>query len=290
MSRDLAVWTAPKAVDRRREILPEVRSSLGAKDLAIFEASTHRLISEMDEAELVHKCKTLFKGVAIDVGYSIPDADTWAYLQTRLMDLLRRYYGHLSLAEVRLAFELATMGELNNYLPKDANGNPDNKHYGQFNASFFGKILTAYQKRQQVAMAAAERSIPKPDYWTAEKEAQARVEMRQRCKDIYTKYCNEGELDLGLAGGVIVYDWLQRIGRVGKLEETDDDRQRAMELFMRNLTTRRTSNVYEALAVQEQGAKSKVLDYDSQKIAERRLIKEAFNKMCAEGVNIEELL
>lgn len=284
------VATAPKAVDRRREILPSVQGRLGDSDMAIFEASTHKLISEMDECELTTKCAALFKGVAMDVGYTIPDRETWAYQQTRLLDLLRRYYGHLALAEVKVAFEMAAIGELNAYLPKDANGSPDNKHYGQFNAAFFGKILTAYQKRHQVAMAAAERAMPKADCWTAEMEVQARVEMRQRCKDIYTKYCNEGELDLGLAGGVIVLDWLQRIGRIGKVKETDDDRQRAMELFLRNLTTKRPSNAYAALAVHEQGVKSKVLGYDSHKIAEERTIKEVFNKMCAEGVNIDELL
>lgn len=288
MSGELVVGTAPKAVDRRREILPQVRSSICEKDLAIFEASTHRLISEMSEQELTEKCAKLFRGVAMDVGYTIPDRDTWAYQQTRLLDLLRRYYGHLALAEVRVAFEMATMGELNAYLPKDANGYPDNKHYGQFSAAFFGKILTAYQQRQQVAIASAEKAMPKETLWSAERQAQAERDLRQRCREIFDNYRKTGELELGLAGGVIIYEWLKHIGRVGNLVETEDDRKRALEVYTRNVTRR--TEPYEALAVLECGYKSKVLDLDSIKIAEERMIKEAFDKMCAENVNIEELL
>lgn len=265
MSGELVVAIAPKAVDRRREILPSVQGRLGDSDMAIFEASTKRLISEMDERELTTKCASLFKGVAMDVGYIIPDRDTWAYQQTRLLDLLRRYYGHLALAEVRVAFEMATMGELNAYLPKDANGYPDNKHYGQFSAAFFGKILTAYQQRQQVAIASAERAMPKEPVWSEERQARAHQECRSRCREIFENYRSTGELDLGLAGEIYVYEWLASRGLA-----PDVDGENVDEQFVQNVISRTGNVVYSA--------------------ARRDAIQKAFDKIVSENINIEEIL
>lgn len=262
MSANLVVATAPKAVDRRREILPCVTGQLGHTDKAIFEASTHKLISEMDERELTTKCAVLFKGVAMDIGYTIPDRDTWAYLQARLLDLLRRYYGHLALAEVRLAFEMATMGELNAYLPKDANGNPDNKNYGQFNAAFFGKILTAYQQRQQMAIAAAERAMPKEPLWNEERQAQSERELRRRCREIFDNYRNTGELELGLAGEMIVYGWLVSRGVIAT-----NGASNGAEILVRNILS--GDNFYSP----EKSA----------------AIKRAFDQLISENLNIDEL-
>lgn len=264
MSANLVVATAPKAVDRRREILPCVTGQLGHTDKAIFEASTHKLISEMDERELTTKCAMLFKGVAMDIGYTIPDRDTWAYQQTRLLDLLRRYYGHLALAEVRLAFEMATMGELNAYLPKDANGNPDNKNYGQFNAAFFGKILTAYQQRQQMAIAAAERAMPKEPLWNEERQAKAQHELRQRCREIFENYRKTGELELGLTGEIYVYDILVKRGVVP--EEAVSDK------------------VVEKLA---QSVNEENILYSPKK---RKAIQGAFDILIKENKKLEELI
>lgn len=68
----------------------------------------------------------------------------------------------MTLADIKLAFELATTGELDDYLPKDSQGNPDKKHYQQFNADYFAKILNAYRRKQNGVIHKAYKALPEP--------------------------------------------------------------------------------------------------------------------------------
>ncbi len=61
-----------------------------------------------------------------------------------------------------MAFELATTGGLDDYLPKDSQGNPDKKHYQQFNADYFAKILNAYRRKQNGVIHKAYKALPEP--------------------------------------------------------------------------------------------------------------------------------
>lgn len=85
-------------------------------------------IAEIDDAKLVENLSLLFKRIAIDVGYIIPQNENdWNYIQSRLLDILKRYYSDMTLADIKIAFELATTGELDEFFPKDKYGNPDKK-------------------------------------------------------------------------------------------------------------------------------------------------------------------
>ena len=140
-----------KAIEVRRIMvqLPEVAKALNPVEKYVFAASTKTPIAEIDDAKLVENLSLLFKRIAIDVGYIIPQNENdWDYIQYRLLDILKRYYSDMTLADIKMAFELATTGELDEYLPKDKQGNPDKNHYQQFNADYFAKILKAYKQKQ----------------------------------------------------------------------------------------------------------------------------------------------
>lgn len=153
-----------KAIAVRRQMveLPEVAKALNPVEKYIFAASTKTQICEMDDETLVAKTGQMFRFIAIDVGFRIPtEPNDWAYICTRLLDILKKYYSLLTLAEIKLAFELATTGELNNYLPRDSNGNPDKNHYQQFNADYFAKILNAYRRKRDMTISKAYEALPK---------------------------------------------------------------------------------------------------------------------------------
>lgn len=155
-----------KAIDIRRKLvqLPELAKALNPVEKYVFAASTKTQISEMDDGVLVSKTAQMFRFIAMDVGYIIPqNKNDWAYIQTRLVDILKRYYSYFTLAEIKLAFELAISGELDNYLPKDSQGNPDKKHYQQFNFAFFAKILNAYKALQNEVIYKAYNVLPQPN-------------------------------------------------------------------------------------------------------------------------------
>lgn len=150
----LSIYNRPQgttAIDIRRQmvLVPEVAKALNKVDKYIFAASTKTLISEIQDVQLIEKTKQLFRFIAIDVGYTLPqDPTDWAYMCTRLMDFLKKYYETFSLADVKLAFEMAASGELNEFLPKDRDGKADKNHYQQFNVDYFGKILNAYKTKR----------------------------------------------------------------------------------------------------------------------------------------------
>lgn len=152
-----------KAIDIRRQMvqLPEVAKSLSGVEKYIFAASTKMQIAEIDDGTLVAKTGQMFRFIAMDVGYIIPtNSDDWAYTCTRLLDILKKYYSQMTLADIKLAFELATTGELDEFLPRDSQGNPDKKHYQQFNADYFAKILGAYRKKQDEVIWKAYKALP----------------------------------------------------------------------------------------------------------------------------------
>lgn len=143
--------------------LPEVAKSLSGVEKYIFAASTKMQIADIDDGTLIAKTGQMFRFIAMDVGYIIPtNPEDWAYICTRLLDILKKYYSQMTLADIKLAFESATTGELDDYLPKDSQGNPDKKHYQQFNADYFAKILNAYRRKQNGVIHKAYKALPEP--------------------------------------------------------------------------------------------------------------------------------
>lgn len=63
-----------KAIEVRRRMvqLPEVAKALNPVEKYVFAASTKTPIAEIDDAKLVENLSLLFKRIAIDVGYIIP--------------------------------------------------------------------------------------------------------------------------------------------------------------------------------------------------------------------------
>lgn len=155
-----------KAIDVRRAMveLPEVAKALTTVEKYIFAASTKKQIAEIDDETLIAKTGQMFRFIAMDVGFIIPteNRDDWTYICTRLLDLLKRYYSQLTLSEVKLAFELLITGELDDYLPKDRDGNAERKHYQQFNADYFAKVLNAYCRKQNQVIGKAYTALPEP--------------------------------------------------------------------------------------------------------------------------------
>ena len=104
-----------KSIEIRRKMVqvPEVAKALNPVEKYIFAASTKTPISEIEDAKLVENLSVLFKRIAMDVGYIIPQNENeWKYTQSRILAILKMYFSNLTLSDIKMAFELATMGEL----------------------------------------------------------------------------------------------------------------------------------------------------------------------------------
>lgn len=282
-----------KAIDIRRQMvqLPEVAKSLSGVEKYIFAASTKTQIAEIDDGTLVAKTGQMFRFIALDVGYIIPtNTDDWAYICTRLLDILKKYYSQMTLADIKLAFELATTGELDDYLPKDRNGQPDKAHYQQFNADYFAKILNAYRRKQNGVIHKAYQALPEPKKeLTPEQKRYYHNDTESRNRLAFLQYKYTGRVDFGIAGEMFVYDWLVKVGLADTVKETEDDRREALGRFLAR-AARGFVNEFTVYHVRKDGTKSKEIDYTAFEVARRKEIKKAFDRMIADELQVDNYL
>lgn len=282
-----------KAIDIRRQMLqlPEVAKSLSGVEKYIFAASTKMQIADIDDGTLIAKTGQMFRFIAMDVGYIIPtNSEDWAYICTRLLDILKKYYSQMTLADIKLAFELATTGELDDYLPKDSQGNPDKKHYQQFNADYFAKILNAYRRKQNGVIHKVYKALPEPKKeLTPEEKRYYHNQTVARCREVFLQYKYTGRFVLGITDGMLIYDWLRKLGFANEVAGTEDDRKQALARYMQRVA-RGFVNKYEAFHVQRKGTDAPELDFTAYEIARDKEIKRTFDRMIAEEMQVDNYL
>lgn len=282
-----------KAIDVRRAMveLSEVAKALTPVEKYIFVASTKKQIAEIDDETLIAKTGQMFRFIAMDVGYIIPtNPEDWSYICTRLLDILKKYYSQMTLADIKLAFELATTGELDDYLPKDNQGNPDKKHYQQFNADYFAKILNAYRRKQNGVIHKAYKAVPEPKKeLTPEEKRYYHNQSVARCREVFLQYKYTGRFVLGVTDGMLIYDWLRKLGFANEVAGTEDDRKQALARYMQRVA-RGFVNKYEAFHVQRKGTDAPELDFTAYEIARDKEIKRTFDRMIADELQIDNYL
>ena len=282
-----------KAIDIRRQMLqlPEVAKSLSGVEKYIFAASTKMQIADIDDDTLIAKTGQMFRFIAMDVGYIIPtNSEDWAYICTRLLDILKKYYSQMTLADIKLAFELATTGELDDYLPKDSQGNPDKKHYQQFNADYFAKILNAYRRKQNGVIHKAYKALPEPKKeLTPQQIRQFEIQRQWRNRYIFLCYKYTGKLILGLTDDMFLYEWLQKCGLADDVQVKEDDRKEAFARYMQRVA-RGMINQYTAFQVRRKGTESPEIDFTAFEVARKKEIIKAFDRMIAEEMQVDNYM
>lgn len=282
-----------KAIDIRRQMLqlPEVAKSLSGVEKYIFAASTKMQIADIDDDTLIAKTGQMFRFIAMDVGYIIPtNPEDWAYICTRLLDILKKYYSQMTLADIKLAFELATTGELDDYLPKDSQGNPDKKHYQQFNADYFAKILNAYRRKQNGVIHKAYKALPEPKKELSPEQIRYyRNQSVMTCLMCFLRYKYTGRLVFGLTDEMFVYNWLLGVGLADEVKETEDDRKEAYNRFLAR-AARGFVNEFTVYHVRKQGTQSPEIDYTAFEVARKKEIKRTFDRMIEEEIYVYNYL
>jgi hypothetical protein len=281
-----------KAIEIRRKMvqLPELAKALNPVEKYIFAASTKTQISEMDDSVLVSKMAQMFRFITMDVGYIIPqNKNDWAYIQTRLVDILKRYYSYFTLADIKLAFELAMTGELDNYLPRDSQGNPDKKHYQQFNFAFFAKILNAYKALQNEVIYKAYNVLPMLNIVSHTENHDIKRYRQNRNRHIFLEYKYTGRLILSITDDMFVYEWLKKCGLADDIQVKESERKEAFSRYMQRVANG-LENKYTAYTVRRQGIKSPEIEFTAFEIARKREIKKAFDRMIAEEMQVDNYM
>lgn len=279
-----------KAIEIRRRMaeVPELMAGLSKIETYIFSASTKLQINELTDDILLKKSAQLFRFIAIDVGYTIPSQNDWSYICTRLLDILKRYFSNLTLSEIKLAFELALTGGLDDYFPRDSRGEPDKKHYQQFNVDYFSKILNAYIKKRGEVIEKVYKSLPEPEIQVEEKEKYHQLSSN-RLLNVFLRYKYKGIFKLGLVDGMFFYNILKKASIIDEIKEQDEDRRKALSIYLQRVAKGFT-NRYEAYRVQRKGADSPELDYISFELARDKAIKQTFDFIIKNEFQITDIL
>lgn len=287
-----------KAVDIRRNVIGNVDlnksilSKLDKVDRLVFQASTKQLISETDERTLISDAADLFRTIAIDTGYSYRENMEWTQICTRLLSFIRRYYSGLSMVEIKLAFELAASGQLDDYLPKDSQGNPDRKHYQQFNIDFFSKILNAYNRKRSYVINEVNKEIPEGTSSGMNNDEREFYKMQTRY-DVYLSflyYKYSGRMpNLPTIKEMLIYNKLVEIGLADPIEITDDDKRYALADLIRRASKGFMSK-FHVQNIQRCGLDHEEIISNASTFARKKELRNVFDRMIKEEIQVVNYL
>lgn len=281
-----------KAIEVRRALaaLPETILGLSEQEREIFSASVKKQIGEYDNAlELTAYIKPLFKYIAKDVGYTIPSKEEeWQYIQARILDVLRKYFAKLTLNDIKLAFELTALGELDVFLPKNKDGKADRGHYQNFNAEYFAKILHAYQEKQGCVF----EKVFKNTSTIAIADNSAKVaqnKFRKLLVYAFYHYKYRGYmLDLSAPQQIMLYSILHNLGFITAVL-SDDDLKRSMAEVRKQIAMN-IIKPFQAGIIKARGVEHDAVKAGAVKFAQYRAIVECFDELLSNEIQITDYI
>lgn len=269
------------AIAVRRNRPETALASLSPIERNLWEASTKRSISEYPIDELTGHVGKLATMIARDAG--IRDVD--AYNAARFLDILRKYYYSLSLSEVKMAFELGMTGQLDEYLPKDKHGNPDNHHYQSFSVEYVTKILNAYKRRFADVQAKAYTALPEPKREVTEIEKKNFTEhYNNLSRDAYILYKYKGVIH-PFMNDFIVYGQLERMGYAEPIQVDENDKKSALNSLIQK-HQQGVINDFVGSCIRAMGVNHSLVPDEAYAISRRRAIKETFDYMIKNEIAI----
>lgn len=280
------------AVMIRREMvkIPAVMDALGPVERAVFLASTAKTIAEYNAAELSAELAVTLTWICKDVGYRSPDESDRQYLVIRTAEILKRYYSGLTLKDFRMAFEMSITGELDDFLPRGRDGQPDRNHYQQFNAEYVCKILNAYKGRRALVLRKAHEAVPKeepkPD---PKREKYYTNETRKDCIKAFESFKETGHLPaISPIAEMLYYNELAAAGLADEIEITLDDQKEILQRTINDYA--RSGNLGDVRRLKESGTSDPELEHGSFVLARRKALTATFRRMVEQEINISDYI
>lgn len=285
---ELAIFKpGDKAKDIRIQMLsmPEVMQSLTIPERKILVASTKDMISDILPEDLRGKIGTLAKYITQDAGIKKVDD----YELTRFIQILKSYYSQYTLQEVRLAFELAMIGELDDFLPKDRNDMPDKNHYQSFSTEYVTKILNAYGQYRNQTHYKAHKAIPAKTTASDQERKRYKMESIRNMAINYLRYKYTGQYKLNPIEEYIMYDNLEEAGLAEPVVVSERDREAAVNNLLAK-SRLGLINDFVASCIRKMQTKHSDVDGEAYTIARKRALIQSFDRMIKEEVQLHEFL
>lgn len=284
------VQQSPVMLRRELAKVPAVMDALKPIEKAVFISSTAKTIAEYGSAELSAELAVALKWIAKDIGYRATDESDKQYLVIRTAEILKRYYSYLTLKDFRMAFEMSITGELDDYLPKGRDGQPDRNHYQQFNAEYVCKILNAYKGRRAVIMKKANDARPVEEKQpNPERQRYYRNLTKYDCIFAYYYYKYRGQMPkLSSIGEMLCYDTLSAVGLADEIVVTPEDQKNILQRVMNEFIMR--GRLADLHRIRKAGPQAEELQHRSFILARRRSLEKTFSWMVRQEIQITDYI
>lgn len=293
METGVTIYKPKSAVAIRREMaaIPAVMGALGPVEKAVFLASTAKTVAEHDGRELAAELAKALRFIAKDVGYRDTDENERGYLVVRVCEILKRYYGGLTIKDFKMAFEMSITGELDEYLPKGRDGQADRGHYQQFNAEYVCKILNAYKYRRAAVLKKANDAMPpepeKP--MDAQESRRLRNATKSECIKAFEYFKENGRLpEMSPIGEMLYYQLLADVGLAREIVVTVDEQKVILQRTINQLAAK--GMVGDIRRLKDAGTDAPDIQHGAFTLARKKALKAAFERMVADGIEITDYI
>lgn len=282
----------PSFVERNRELIQSNKiKQLSKVDQRIFVESTKRLISEEEsEEKKIEYLGIIFIGVCSDFGLNAPERSAVKSVFSSIFDVVDLYFDDLSFAEVKLAWRLLAVGELDNYLPKDRYGDPDKNHYGSLNVDYVTKVLKAYRKRKADMMSKTTALLPdKPKATPEQERAFLNVQANNFIFAIMKyKYSGRFKAESDRLINESTFKYMERLGYDMDTIPTYEDKKLALAQF-KGRPINSFAQVFEKECLATVGIEHEAVYFRALMIAKKRLLFRYWDEMMIEEDSIKDL-
>ena len=265
---------------RKRIYTSEFIGKFSPAEQSIFKAATRPIISELSEDVLKKGAYAVLKQAAFDTGFKIPEnIDEWKFICDRLIKIFKQYYKDLTLWDIATAFELLSVGQLDEFLPKNLFNEPDKGHYQQFNVDYFAKILNAYKKKRDALVIKSRQLTDKPaepKLLNAVSDLQIKKDIVNTCFDSYVKDKKLPQITAFSEIAII------EVLNIDNPIVSDEDLEASYNKLLADISAGLV-NKYNASHLKTEGHKSRRVQSEAESIARKKVIKQAFDTLIKEG-------
>lgn len=282
--------SSPLEIRRAMASHPAVRSALDRDEYAVFLASTEKPFESYDTGALAAEFDKFLGFLAKDIGVRDFGQTERRYIISRLISILPKHYGNLSIKDFKLAFEMTIIGDLDAYFPKNRDGSADRGHYQQFTTEYVCKILNAYKQYRAVVLSKACDALPaKAEPRNPEQEEKAERFTKEGLIAAFRHFKEHGSLPhLSPAAEMLYHRELAAAGLATDVEVTEAEQK---EIYHRTLNAlARSGNIGDFNDLKQEGHTAESIQFGAYGIARRKAIRDAFARLVKNGTEIENYI
>lgn len=268
----------------------EAKGKLTSIESLVTTATTNPIIKELPQKHILEQVAILVPMICKDLGIVKwnNNEDNARYTKSRFYQTITKYYSGLSIESIKLAFDMLAIGQLDDYLPKDRNQQPEKNHFGEFSFEFYTRVLNAFVKKSSDVWGKVRLSLPKVENTISLEERNKNTNFIIR--EIWSAFDNYKANKIEPAFDLEVY--LNQLIESGLLEKHKATAKTINKAYNKLLIDIYISKIERTKMIAEFQHKRKTnkLEMEAQRIENNLTIQKYFDKLLLDAKDIREFL